>query len=182
MNKLNLSVLAAALILTGCASAPDYQQPSHSLTDTFLNQSVEGTSSSQRLAYEPVSAHWWSQFNDPTLNQLIKDAQNQNIPLKVASERIKSAQAFNQIVESFKVPTVSLGAGYTSYGISENDPLLGAAVSSNNPLGTPILDSDQSAFHAGMAIAWELDLFGRIDNQPRRPRSVPSKPRSCDKG
>ncbi|PSW16413.1 hypothetical protein C9J01_05290 [Photobacterium rosenbergii] len=167
MNKLNLSVLAVALILTGCASAPDYQQPSHSLTDTFLNQSVEGTNSNQRLANEPISAHWWSQFNDPTLNQLIKDAQNQNIPLKVASERIKSAQAFNQIVESFKVPTVSLGAGYTSYGISENDPLLGAAVSSNNPLGTPILDSDQSAFHAGMTIAWELDLFGRIDNQAR---------------
>ncbi|AJR05431.1 hypothetical protein C9J03_09285 [Photobacterium gaetbulicola] len=167
MKKLNLTVLTAALILTGCASAPNYEQPRSTLADTYLNRAVSGVNSGQSLTGQQTNAHWWSQFNDPTLNELIRDAQNQNIPLKVASERIRSAQAFNQIVESFKVPTVGLGAGYTSYGISENDPLLGAAVSSNNPLGTAIIDSDQSAFHAGMTIAWELDLFGRIDSQAK---------------
>ncbi|MGF1733906.1 efflux transporter outer membrane subunit [Photobacterium satsumensis] len=167
MKMPKLSALAVALLLTGCASAPDYKQPSNALTETYLNQSIEGTHSGHSLEGQQTNAHWWSQFGDPMLNQLIKDAQNQSIPLKVASERIKSAQSFNRIVESFKVPTVSLGAGYTSYGISDNDPLLGAVVSSNNPLGTALIDSDQSAFHAGMTIAWELDLFGRIDNQAK---------------
>ncbi|MGR5065097.1 efflux transporter outer membrane subunit [Photobacterium sp. DNB22_13_2] len=167
MKMPKLSALAVALILTGCASAPDYTQPSNALTETFLNQSIKGIHSGHSLEGQLTNAHWWSQFDDPMLNQLVKDAQNQSIPLKVASERIKSAQAFNRIVESFKVPTVNLGAGYTSYGISDNDPLLGAAVSANNPLGTALIDSDQSAFHAGMTIAWELDLFGRIDNQAK---------------
>ena len=162
MNMRNLTPIVVALMLSGCAVGPDYQPPSPVLETEYLNQGGTETSPSSGIT---VSNTWWYQFNDPALNLLVADAQQQNIPLKIAAERIKAAQAYQAVVESFKVPTVSLGVGYTSLGLSENDPLLGPVVSANNPLGMALLDSNQSAFHAGASIAWEMDLFGRINSQ-----------------
>ncbi|MCG7588515.1 efflux transporter outer membrane subunit [Photobacterium sp. OFAV2-7] len=162
MKLRKLSPIVVALILSGCATGPDYQPPEQTLDTEYLYQQTAGISQQAALA---STSPWWYQFNDTMLNQLVADAQQQNIPLKIAAERIKAAQAYQQMVESFKVPTVSLGAGYSSFGLSENDPLLGPVVSSNNPLGTALVDSNQEAFHAGATIAWEMDLFGRIDKQ-----------------
>ena len=162
MKLLKLSSVVVALALSGCATGPDYQLPDQTLDTEYLYQQTAGTS---QQAIPASASTWWYQFNDTMLNQLVADAQQQNIPLKIAAERIKAAQAYQNVVESFKVPTVSLGAGYSSFGLSENDPLLGPVVSSNNPLGTALVDSSQGAFHAGATIAWEMDLFGRIDKQ-----------------
>ncbi|MGF1715252.1 efflux transporter outer membrane subunit [Photobacterium chitinilyticum] len=162
MKLLKLSSVVVALALSGCATGPDYQLPDQTLDTEYLYQQTAGTS---QQAIPASTSTWWYQFNDTMLNQLVADAQQQNIPLKIAAERIKAAQAYQNVVESFKVPTVSLGAGYSSFGLSENDPLLGPVVSSNNPLGTALVDSSQGAFHAGATIAWEMDLFGRIDKQ-----------------
>ncbi|MGF1684090.1 efflux transporter outer membrane subunit [Photobacterium minamisatsumaniensis] len=164
MNLAKLCPIALALIMTGCATAPDYSAPNDVLISNYLNQGADGTSNVLQ-SNETVYSTWWYQFNDSTLNQLVADAQQQNIPLKIAAERIKTAQAYQNIVESFKVPTVSLGAGYSSLGLSDNDPLMGPLVSANNPLGTSLIDSNQQAFTMGATIAWELDLFGRIDKQ-----------------
>ena len=78
------------------------------------------------------------------------------------------AESYQAAIESFKVPTVNLGAGFGNFQISENDPLLGAAVTAKHPatgedLG--LVDDNNSAFFAGASIAWEADLFGRIDRQ-----------------
>ncbi|MEF1303865.1 TolC family protein, partial [Vibrio owensii] len=119
-------------------------------------------------------AFWWTEFNDPTLNDLVLDMQSQNIRLKVAAERIKMADSYKSVVESFKVPTINVGAGYINYQLSKNDSLLGPAL---NPIGdsaaglppqisnTTLLDNQHDGVFAGASIAWELDLFGRIDRQ-----------------
>ncbi|MGF1792017.1 efflux transporter outer membrane subunit [Photobacterium profundum] len=163
--------LVLALTLTGCAVGPDYQKPEHTIDTEYLYQDTNGTvQDDQQNAQSQLDTHqnitpWWYQFDDTVLNQLVADAQQQNIPLKMAAERIKAAQAYQQAIESFKVPTVSLGAGYSTAQFSDNDPLLGPVVSANNPLGVPLMDAKQSGFFAGATIAWEVDLFGRIDSQ-----------------
>ncbi|MEZ8194021.1 efflux transporter outer membrane subunit [Vibrio cortegadensis] len=175
MNVFNLStsftpiVLATTMLLGGCAIGPDYNEPQTAMADVYLNAVDHDTEISMTQ-----TPYWWLQLNDETLNQLVHDAQKQNIPLKLASERIKMAQSYQDMVESFKVPTVNLGAGYFNYQISQNDPLLGTAVS---PIGVPvgaqpmlgqsvtIADKQQSGGFLGATIAWEVDLFGRIDKQ-----------------
>ncbi|PSW19810.1 hypothetical protein C9I98_10115 [Photobacterium sanctipauli] len=167
MKLAKLCPIALVLVLTGCATAPDYVAPEDVFVSHYLNQDAAGTS----VSTPPIQPgmltgeKWWYQFNDDILNQLVVDAQQQNIPLKMAAERIKTARAYQSIIESFKVPTVSLGAGYSSVGISDNAPLLGSLVTANNPLGMSLIDNEQHAFTAGATIAWELDLFGRIDKQ-----------------
>ncbi|MGF1761176.1 efflux transporter outer membrane subunit [Photobacterium sagamiensis] len=161
MKLSKLTPIVLAMVLAGCAVGPDYQPPEMTLDTEYLYQNVQGMSSGQL----EEKTTWWMQFNDLTLNALVAEAQQQNIPLKMAAERIKAAQAYQQAIESFKVPTVSLGAGYTTYQFSENDPLLGSAISSDNPFGTALINKQYDGVFAGAAIAWELDLFGRIDKQ-----------------
>ncbi|MCL1145925.1 efflux transporter outer membrane subunit [Shewanella marinintestina] len=166
MKLLKLAPLAVALIVSGCAVGPDYQVPTTQLQSEYLNQNIQGTIAAGAHA-EQLHA-WWYQFNDPVLNQLVVDAQNQAIPLKVAAERIKMAQSYQTAIESFKVPTVNIGAGFGNAQISENDPLLGGAITATNPLtgeALGLVDDNNSAFFAGGNIAWQADLFGQIDRQ-----------------
>lgn len=149
-------------ILSACSVTPEYQAPETPVAAQYLYQNETTNIAAQ------TSDHWWLAFNDPVLNQLVEQGQQQNIPLHMAAQQIRSAQAYQQAIASFKVPTVSLGAGYTSYGISENDPLLGPAVTASNPMtGEPLnlVDDSSGAFLAGANISWEMDLFGRIEAQ-----------------
>ncbi|PMO53089.1 hypothetical protein BCT11_00050 [Vibrio sp. 10N.222.52.B12] len=169
MRKFVIAPLVLAMSLSGCAVGPDYQTPTTSMAETYLYADQNGVS--RNAETEPF---WWTEFNDPTLNDLVLDMQSQNIPLKVAAERIKMADSYKTVVESFKVPTINVGAGYVNYQLSKNDSLLGPAL---NPIGdsaaglppqignTTLLDNQHDGVFAGASIAWELDLFGRIDRQ-----------------
>ncbi|MEG0009563.1 MAG: efflux transporter outer membrane subunit [Aeromonas sp.] len=165
MNKRRLSALIALLLLGGCSLAPDYQPPAHSVSQFYLNQATPGT---QAGGESPLA--WWHQFQDPELDALVLAAQRQNISLKIASQRIQQAQAYQETIASFKVPTLSLGGGYTDSRLSENGALTGPAVS---PLALPgalgggtaqLMDRDPTAAFVGVNVSWELDLFGRIDS------------------
>ncbi|BBM67241.1 outer membrane protein [Vibrio alfacsensis] len=169
MRKFVIAPLVLAMSLSGCAVGPDYQTPTTSMAETYLY--ADQNDVSHNAETEPF---WWTEFNDPTLNDLVLDMQSQNIPLKVAAERIKMADSYKTVVESFKVPTINVGAGYVNYQLSKNDSLLGPAL---NPIGdsaaglppqignTTLLDNQHDGVFAGASIAWELDLFGRIDRQ-----------------
>ena len=101
MKLSKLTPIVLAMVLAGCAVGPDYQPPEMTLDTEYLYQNVQGMSSGQL----EEKTTWWMQFNDLTLNALVAEAQQQNIPLKMAAERIKAAQAYQQAIESFKVPT-----------------------------------------------------------------------------
>ena len=166
MKLFKIAPIAIAMLVSGCAVRPDYQAPTTTLDSEYLHQDTAGITVGESRDINDNA--WWTQFNDPVLNKLVKDAQNQAIPLKIAAQRIKMAQSYQAAVESFKVPTVNLGAGFGNFQISENDPLLGSAITAKNPatgeeLG--LVDDNNSAFFAGASIAWEADLFGRIDRQ-----------------
>ncbi|MEH6453915.1 MAG: efflux transporter outer membrane subunit [Psychromonas sp.] len=156
--------LAITLTLTGCTLTPEYEKPMVNMADAYLH-----TQSQQQINNE----YWWYQFNDQALNSLVQDAQASNVTLKLASNRIRMANSYQRVVESFKVPTVNIGAGYFNYQLSENSSLLGPAL---KPLGETIptggatdsltlLDNQHDGVFVGATASWELDLFGRIDRQ-----------------
>ena len=165
-NVLNAVFLSTVFALSGCAVGPDYQAPSTIMEDTYMY--------AETSTPLPESTHWWERFNDPVLDQLVWDAQHQNISLKMASERIQMAKNYHKAIESYKLPTLSIGASYYHYQISENTPLLGDLVS---PIAVPpalqpslgsslsLGDDQQHGFTLGATIGWELDLFGRINHQ-----------------
>ncbi|MGS3184838.1 efflux transporter outer membrane subunit [Aeromonas taiwanensis] len=165
MNKRSVGAIATLIMLGGCAMAPDYQPPESRLNSVYLNQGAQGTTTEGELGHT-----WWAQFNDPQLNELVARAQRQSITLKIASQRIQAAQAYQSAVASFKVPTLTLGAGYADIRLSENEALMGQAVSGialPPALGggtAQLVDRDPTETFVGINAAWELDLFGRIDS------------------
>ncbi|MCE2573461.1 efflux transporter outer membrane subunit [Motilimonas eburnea] len=167
MKTAKLTIIALSIALTGCSLAPNYEKPEAELTTHYLYQ--EQTQGVSGEAFTD-NGQWWQAFNDDVLNSLIERTQAQNLSLQMAGQQIKAAQAYQTAVASFKVPTVALGAGYLSYGLSENDPLLGPAITAKHPetgQSLNLVEQDSGAFTAGASISWELDLFGRIEHQSK---------------
>ncbi|MGR5260358.1 efflux transporter outer membrane subunit [Vibrio astriarenae] len=154
--KTTLTPIAFALVLTGCAVGPDYQEPTVELSQAYLY------ANNQAIDNNPI---WWESLGDPTLTKLVEDVQAQNIPIKVAAERIKIANSYKQMVDSLIVPTISVGGGYFNYQLSENDSLLGPVFGAQDALGVSLLDSQHDGGFLGASIAWEADIFGRLDRQ-----------------
>jgi len=163
------SLIMVPLLLAGCAVGPQYQEPMVNMADAYLYQdNSEANKETDLVTKNQVlkNDYWWQQFNDSTLNKLVEDVQAQNIPLKLATERINMANSYKSVVESFKVPTISLGGGYYNYQLSSNDSLMGAALNPADALGgATLLDDQHDGMFVGASIAWEADLFGRIDRQ-----------------
>lgn len=114
-----LATVAAALLLTGCMVGPDFKQPEVSIkeqwraeTGTQFSAAVETVRNAQ---INPVN--WWSQFGDPTLDQLLKLAAAQNLSLQSAAVRIYQARAQLGVSDATLLPTV-VAAGNVTAGNS----------------------------------------------------------------
>ena len=95
-----------------------------------------------------VDDGWLKSFNDPLLMELVDEAQNNNLGLKIASAQVEQAAALTQSAGAALKPTVGLSGGYS-------DSTLG------NSGGT---------YGAGLSIAWEADVWGRVRSGVARGR------------
>ncbi|WP_322105595.1 efflux transporter outer membrane subunit [Paraburkholderia sp. J41] len=135
-----LVLAVAGACLAACAVGPDYRRP------------VVETPSSYRYALPQAEAvdaslDWWTQFNDPVLNDLIARALAQNKDLAIAAARVEEFYGRYVVTRAGLFPQVSANFGASrSRGVPAPGypPAVGNQVELN-----------------GM-VAWELDLFGRL--------------------
>ena len=95
---------------------------------------------------------WWELFRDPVLQELTREALNNNYDLRIAAARVEEARAQIGIARSFLYPQVNLGANGIAQQVSrasEPPQSFGADRTFRNLL-------------LGFGLAWELDVFGRI--------------------
>jgi NodT family efflux transporter outer membrane factor (OMF) lipoprotein len=154
MNTLTPRRLAGAvlgtLLLSGCATGPDFVQPDSGLGDAVLAPRP-GYAAGVPATDAAVPAQWWVLFNDPVLTELQVRAQEGNLDMKMAMERIEQGRAQLGIASAQLLPTAGAGAGVAREALSEHGKFAA--------LGAPSSPSDfwQVAFDAG----WEIDLWGR---------------------
>ena len=141
LHKIILSSITAAL-LGGCASnvpspekavgrlKSDIAAPAH-----FKSSYVGGA----------VKDNWLRSFRDPTLNRLVKEAQQHNPHLQIAASRVAHAAAILNYTESTLYPHLDLQGNYQFRSWEAQE---------HHDKGTLTL-----------AINWEPDLWGRIGNQ-----------------
>src|SRR5437764_14381878 len=96
--------LGLCLLLGGCELnewarngfkvGPNYQPPRAPVAQTWIDYQP---GESQPPSNPEGLAQWWRVYNDPVLNSLISDAYQQNLPLRVAGERIAEARALRGI-------------------------------------------------------------------------------------
>jgi len=155
LNGTGLSVLATAVLVTGCASVgPEFTKPELPVADAWLeaeNDNVDTSSAAYR--------DWWMVFEDPALSSLIDTAYEQNLGLQVAGLRVMEARAQLGIATGLKYPqSQTVGGGYAYSRSSINAPPL-----SNLPGDVRAgVDRTAGVWSAGFDAAWEADIWGKF--------------------
>ena len=142
-----VGLVTVASVSAGCLLGPNYQRPE--LTSPQQFRFVEGAQA-ESLADAP----WFSVFEDPALQDLIKTAISNNLDLRAAVARVEEMRARAGIAKSYLYPQVDGGASYRARGATSAEP---------------DETDDEDTFHQntsyGFQLGWELDLFGKLRRQ-----------------
>ncbi|PYC17695.1 efflux transporter outer membrane subunit [Pseudomonas mosselii] len=134
-----------ALALAACAVGPDYKTPD--TAPAKLDSGLEAKAF-DRSRFESV---WWKQFDDPVLNQLVQASLDGNRDLRVAFARLKAARSIREDASNDQIPVV------TSRASSD--------LGKGQVPGQTERRVNSERYDLGLDMAWELDLFGRIQRQ-----------------
>lgn len=146
MNLLKaLTPSLLALTLAACAVGPDYQAPN---TEPAQLGNQLQAKAFDRSRFESV---WWQQFDDPALNQLVQASLQGNRDLRVAFARLKAARSIREDVDNDNLPVVSSRAS--------------SELGKGQIPGQTERRVNSERYDLGLDMAWELDLFGRIQRQ-----------------
>jgi outer membrane protein, multidrug efflux system len=138
--------LVLSFFLAGCMLGPDYNRPSVLTPDNY--RGLQGAPTQESLADLP----WWEVFKDPVLQELTREALNNNYDLRTAAARVEEARAQIGIVRSFLYPQVNFNFGGSAQQVSRvTEPP--QSVGSNRTFQNWL---------AGFGMVWEFDVFGRI--------------------
>src|SRR5580658_3334189 len=138
-----IAVLCVLAIFSGCAVGPNYKRPAVDSPAIFRGDSAPATNCFGDL-------NWWTVYEDPILQSLIREAITNNYDLLIATARVEQEQAVAVEARSQFVTNLEYN-GTISRG-------------RNDQLGSLFPDDGVTASSAMASLNtfWELDLWGRI--------------------
>ena len=152
MSREPFAIFGAVLLLSmmlgpsGCAVGPNFVKPEAKVKENWSEMGDPRVTTQTA-----VNNRWWSAFNDPTLDQLIQLAYQQNLPLQVAGLRIMEARARLGIAIGGQYPQQQKTFGsVTGVGLSQN---------ASNSFG---IDRNHWDYQLGFDAIWELDFWGKF--------------------
>jgi outer membrane protein, multidrug efflux system len=135
-----LVALVGAACLAACAVGPDYHRPAVDTPSTFRF-------AAPNAEVVDASLDWWTQFNDPVLNDLIAKALAQNKDLGIAAARVEEYYGRYVVTRAGLFPQIGANfGGSRSRGVPAP--------------GYPPVVGNQVQLEG--TASWELDLFGRL--------------------
>ncbi|HEY4274476.1 MAG TPA: efflux transporter outer membrane subunit [Rhizomicrobium sp.] len=142
--------LLSALLLSACTLGPDFQVPAPPPVTTYAGKSDAAAPADQRvLLGQRIAGDWWSAFQSPSLDTIIRQAMSDNQDVEAVRNRMSEAEEHVNAAEGALLPQVALGgtAGYQKYGRSLFGPL--------NFTVPPF-----AYYSVGPTVSFPLDLFG----------------------
>jgi len=121
---------------------PNYKRPATSVPDAY-----RGATPDQATGTSIGEEKWWSVFEDPGLQSLVREALSQNYDVRIAAERILQAQAVLGITRADQYPTITAGL---------------SAFNERFPRTTVTPEFEASPIQANLSLAWELDFWGKF--------------------
>ena len=147
-----VSVVAAGLIATGIGGCADMSgiAPQANLRDAASLGLGTVVAKAQTQPQIPVSAEWWRDFGDETLNGLVVQALESNPNLKLVQARLARAQAVTEVANAAMLPQVNGQLDLTHQRYT-----------ANGAVPPPLAGSIRDSGTAQLAASWELDFFGK---------------------
>jgi multidrug efflux system outer membrane protein len=152
MMKLSclICICATAIALcAGCASPPKRQAP-----DLDLVVPSSWTAPEDGVSEWPSDPSWWTSFDDERLDELIREAIENNYSLKAAVARVDAAEASARLAGAQGLPNLS--AGMNASRRKQN--LIGIPI----PGAGDIISTRTTSYGVSLDLSWELDLWGRV--------------------
>lgn len=134
--------ILAALLLSACASTPEYQAPQIVLPPAFVHAAPAAET-------PDIAADWWSAYADAELDRLLRQVGQANAELAQAEARWRQALALVDAARALEQPQLGANATATRSGASR--------ASSATGTGT--------ALSTGLTLAWTPDLWGHVAQQ-----------------
>jgi multidrug efflux system outer membrane protein len=138
------ALLLLVLLTAGCAVGPNYKRPSVDVPGRY--RGATPPDAAQPAAESLGDQKWWEVFQDQQLQGLIRTALQQNYDVRIAATRILEAQAQAGITRSDQFPAVGGGV---------------QAVNERYEETKTYRVYDTSATRVGLALAWDLDFWGK---------------------
>src|SRR5690606_32195111 len=132
------------LALASCAVGPDYRVPNTA-------PAAVASANALQLDRSRFETSWWQQFDDHTLNRLVQQSLEENRELLVAFARLRAARSIRDDVATDQLPPGTRRAS-GEFGKAQQPGQTEQRVNAER-------------YDLGLDMAWELDLFGRIQRQ-----------------
>ena len=136
-------IVIAFLLLTGCTLGPKYKRPQIAVPDTYRGLAPDAGPQTGAFFGDEK---WWAVFQDPQLQELIREALSQNYDVRIAAARVLQAQAALGITRADQFPTITGGAS------TSNERFATTRI-------TPAFET--SPFQVNLSLFWELDFWGK---------------------
>lgn len=147
-SALSFGLFAA---LSGCMVGPNFSQPKADAPQSYLKTSTtQGTDYVSKGAVDP---QWWNSFNDPVLAELEAMAVQQNLDLKIATQRLFAAEAQAQMQGAVLYPSLGASGFYSRSKLSNNSPtaMMFPAAATNAA----------NLYQYGLQTMFDIDLWGK---------------------
>jgi len=138
------ALLLIMLLSAGCAVGPNYKRPSADVPGTYRGAIPQ--EAAQPAAESFGDQKWWEAFQDKQLQELIHTALQQNYDVRIAATRILEARAQVGITRADQLPTIGAGVGANNQQVE---------------ITKTYRQYDTSATQVGLALAWDLDFWGK---------------------
>ena len=145
-----IAAASLAVSLAACAVGPAYHRPATAV--------VEPRNVDAHFTSAAPGAAWWRQFGDPVLADLESRALADNLDLRIAIARVRSARAAFSGAQYDYAPHVQLDGSYAR----SKEQLPGFT--------TNRVDIETSS--VGFDASWEIDLFGRVRHEVAAARAA----------
>lgn len=143
-----IAAITVAVGLTGCVAGPDYERPDLALPEEWPEQ-LDGRMTS---VYDD-DRHWWELYDDPILEDLVRQALDDNLDIEIAAARVTRARAVLGSEDAARFPSVD-----GTFEANREDPgLTGSEV--------------DSEFILGGLLEYEVDLWGRLSRSREAARA-----------
>jgi NodT family efflux transporter outer membrane factor (OMF) lipoprotein len=162
------TLLAVALLLSGCTVGPNYHRPDAPTAPAFKESEVVPPPDLPQGGWKQVTpndsamrTNWWEIYQDPQLDKLEQQVAVSNQTLKASYEQYMQARAAIQFYRSQYYPTVQAGPSASRIRQSQNRPLY-----------VPGSKSTYNDIFLQGQVSWEPDLWGSIRRQVESQRAT----------
>lgn len=143
--------ILCGFILCSCTTVgPSYQEPDVKWLSSW-QPDLYGQLNNASSQYQHELSFWWQLFDDESLNQLILEANQENIELQLAGLRLLESRAQLGVAGSVLYPQLQQVNGSA---IAAETRRRGGALSSQ--------DQSLISYQTGFNLGWELDFWGKF--------------------